>query len=109
MPPLRRLRTSDGHANQIAARLKKSLSEKRVTNDQLCALVSSLTEGGWIPAAIDITHILSGRRVVTSLEIVALARALDIRACYLLIGDNADADIRFAAPADPESNAMPEG
>ncbi len=60
------------------------MDERAITNDDVCIAVSKATLGEWVMQPIDVTHLLSGRRIVSSVELVALAKALEVRPSVLL-------------------------
>jgi transcriptional regulator with XRE-family HTH domain len=73
--------------NQIAPRVRKRRDELSLAQDELCARISLVTNGGWIPAWQDISRIEHGARLVCDLEILALANALECSPCWLLTGE----------------------
>ena len=81
-----RLRTSDNKINQVGERVKQRRQELKVKQDELCARLARLTTGEWAPAWQDISRIEHGVRIVSDLEILMLAEALECRACWLLVG-----------------------
>lgn len=81
-----RLRTSDNKINQIGARVKQRREELKVKQDELCARLADLTKGEWSPGWQDISRIEHGVRIVSDLEILALAEVLECGACWLLAG-----------------------
>lgn len=92
-----RLRTHDNKVNQVGARVQQRRQQLRLTQDQLCARLAIHTEAVWSPAWQDVSRVENGARIVSDLELIALAQALECRACWLLIGDEAD----VAAPEKP--------
>jgi len=65
--------------------------------DELCARLAAVTEGEWAPGWQDISRLENGARMVSDLEVVALAQALDCGACWLLVGNEGGRHFR---PAD---------
>lgn len=83
-----RLRTQEGHLNQVADRMRSRRRVQKLTQEQLCGRLADATEGLWIPARMDIVRIENGARIVSDLEIFALAKALGCTPCWLLAGVN---------------------
>lgn len=81
-----RLRTNDGKLNQIAERVVARRHALRLGQDELCARLAQVTHGQWNPAWQDISRIENGARLITDLELIALAQALDCSPCWLLTG-----------------------
>ena len=81
-----RLRTTEGKLNQISQRVVERRGVLGLQQDDLCARLAQVTNGRWNPAWQDISRIENGARLVTDLEILALAQALDCSACWLLAG-----------------------
>lgn len=82
-----RLRTSDQKINQIGQRVKDCRANLKITQDALCARLSQITNGRWIPDRCEIFRIEDGRRIVSDLEILALSEALGCSPCWLLLGE----------------------
>lgn len=83
-----RLRTSDQKKNQLGQRVRDRRAELDVTQDALCARLAQITNGGWIPDRKEIFRIEDGQRIVSDLETLALAEALECSPCWLLTGDS---------------------
>jgi transcriptional regulator with XRE-family HTH domain len=81
-----RVRTAEGHLNQIADRMRSRRRVLKVTQEQLCGRVAGASEGRWVPARMDIVRIENGGRLVSDLEILILAQALDCSPAWLLTG-----------------------
>lgn len=92
-----RLRTSDKKMNQLGLRVKNRRHSLKLTQDALCAILARVTNGGWIPAQGDIYRIENGSRIVSDVEIFALAEALECSPVWLLIGERDDL---FPRPLD---------
>jgi hypothetical protein len=60
------------------------MDERALTNDDVCIAVSDATQGEWVMQPIDLTHVLSGRRIVSTVELVAMAKALGVSSGVLL-------------------------
>ena len=82
-----RLRTEDQKVNQVGSRVRERRVNLKLTQDNLCARIAEITDGGWIPDRREIYRIEDGRRIVSDLEILALAQVLGCSACWLLIGE----------------------
>ena len=87
-----RLRTQDNKLNRIGARVQQQRQRLRLTQDLLCARLATLTETTWSPAWQDISRIENGARIVSDLEVIALAEALECNACWLLMGQELASD-----------------
>jgi transcriptional regulator with XRE-family HTH domain len=81
-----RLRTEDGQLNQIADRLRQRRRSLKMTQERLCARLADVTEGRWIAARKEIVHLEAATRIVSDLELLALADALECAPCWLLTG-----------------------
>lgn len=81
-----RLRTEDSKLNQVGPRVRERRLALRLEQDGVCARVASATDGEWNPAWQDLSRIENGARMVSDLEVLALARALECGACWLLSG-----------------------
>lgn len=85
-----RLLTKDGLKNQIGNRCRLRRMEIKLTQDGLCGRLAAVTRGGWIADRQEIGRIENGSRYVTTLELEALARALDVTAAWIMAGDDAE-------------------
>ena len=81
-----RLRTKDRKLNQVGVRVQERRQSLKLEQDELCARIATATDGEWNPGWQDISRIENGARLVTDLEVVALASVLDCGAGWLLIG-----------------------
>ena len=81
-----RLRTEDRKLNQVGPRVRERRLALRLEQDGVCARVASATGGEWNPAWQDLSRIENGARMVSDLEVLALAGALECDACWLLSG-----------------------
>lgn len=86
-----RLRTVHDRINSVGERLETRALQLKLTQDMLCARLAEVTAGGWIADRRDIYRIIHGQRIVSDLELVALAGALECDACWLLRGDGSEA------------------
>lgn len=82
-----RLRTADDQLNQVGLRVRARRMEMKLTQDALCGRLAHATLGAWIADRRDIFRIEDGRRIVSDLELFALAGALDCDVCWLLRGE----------------------
>ena len=89
-----RLRTSDGKVNQIAERVRERRTALKLTQDLLCARLATITDGGWNADRMEIYRIESGARIVSDLELLVLARALECTPLWLLLGEETSATVR---------------
>ena len=81
-----RLRTPEGKLNQVGERVRLRRVELKITQDVLCARLADVTGGAWNATRQDMFKLENGRRSVHDLEVVALAQALEVTACWLLTG-----------------------
>lgn len=70
--------------NIVGTHVKERRKELRWNQDRLCARIALVTEGAWNPEWRDIVRIEGGTRKVSDLELLALAKALECRAAWLL-------------------------
>ena len=81
-----RLRTKDGKLNLVGERVQQRRQTLKLEQDELCALIATATSGEWNPGWQDISRIENGARLVTDLEVVVLAMALECDSAWLLTG-----------------------
>lgn len=81
-----RIRTEDGDLNQIKSRMRERRKKLKMTQEMLCGRVADVTAGRWVPARMDIVRIENGGRIVSDLELLALAKALECSPSWLLTG-----------------------
>ena len=89
-----RLRTSEDKKNQVGDRVRQRCNELKLTQDALCGRLADETGGAWVADRRDIYRIQSGSRIVSDLEVFALAMALECEVCWLMQGNNPE-PIRF--------------
>ncbi len=82
-----RLRTADGRVNDIAERVRARRLELRLTQDGLCGRLAHVTAGAWNADRMEVYRIETGTRIVSDLELRALASALDCDPSWLLLGE----------------------
>jgi transcriptional regulator with XRE-family HTH domain len=82
-----RLRSPDGKLNQVHTRVRERRDTLGITQDALCGRIARLTDGGWNPDRMEVYRIEAGMRIVSDLELLALARALECSAAWLLVGN----------------------
>ena len=77
-----------GKRNQIGPRVKQLREERDLTQDMLSARLAHQTrdwaDAPWVPTKLEIHRIEVGVRAVLDLELIALARALDVKPSDLL-------------------------
>jgi transcriptional regulator with XRE-family HTH domain len=91
-----RLRDEQGRVNGLGERVRARRKELGLTQAELCARIETATDGGWLVDRQDILRIENGGRIVGDLEVRCLARVLETRACWLLLGDAPDEPQRWA-------------
>ena len=82
-----RLRTEDGKVNQVAERVRTRRKQLKLTQDAVCARLALETQGRWNADRMEIYRIEMGTRIVSDLEMLALARALECTPLWLFLGD----------------------
>ncbi len=80
------MRTESGQLNQVADRMRARRRLLKMTQERLCGRLSDVTQGRWIAARKEIVHLEAGTRIVSDLEILALADALECSPSWLLTG-----------------------
>jgi transcriptional regulator with XRE-family HTH domain len=90
-----RLRTADGRLNQIAARVKERRRTLSMTQEGLCARLAYVTGGQWNADRQEIVRIESGGRIVSDVELLALAGALACQPCWLLLGATNNGEVYY--------------
>jgi transcriptional regulator with XRE-family HTH domain len=81
-----RLRAGDGRSNRCGERVKERRRGLKLNQEQLCARLEDMTDGAWAPDRLEVLRIERGSRIVSDVEVVALAQALECEACWLLLG-----------------------
>jgi len=81
-----RIRTIEGKLNQLAGRVSARRHELHLGQEDLCGRIARLTDGMWNPTWRDVQRIERGQRIVSDIELLFLARALDCSPCWLLTG-----------------------
>lgn len=88
--------TQHAKKNQIGARVRERRLALKLTQDAVCARLVTATDAlmdvPWIADDQEISKIENGNRTTTDLEILALARALECSACWLLVGQEPASD-----------------
>jgi hypothetical protein len=59
----------------------------QLEQDEVCARLALRTDGEWNPGWQDLSRIENGARMVSDLEVLVLAQALECSACWLLVGE----------------------
>ena len=70
--------------NVIGPRVKQRREEIGITLDMACARIAGATDGRWIPEARDLHKIEVQVRIVSDIELLALAEALECSPLWLL-------------------------
>lgn len=83
-----RIRTSDGKLNQLAGRVVTRRRALQLGQEDLCGRIAQVTDGVWNPTWRDVQRIERGQRIVSDIEVLILARALDCSPCWLLTGQD---------------------
>ena len=88
----KRLRLSDktANANGIGFRVQERREAGKWKQDAFCGRIAEVTKGNWVPDRFEISGIERRVRMVTDLEVHALAAALSVSPCWLLAGDTAE-------------------
>jgi len=71
--------------NGVGERVQQRRHELQLQQDELCARLAASTSGEWNPGWQDISRIENGARIVSDLEVLALAVALECSPCWLLL------------------------
>jgi transcriptional regulator with XRE-family HTH domain len=82
-----RIRTEDGALNQIAERLRSRRRVLKLTQETLCAKLATVSAGRWVANRKEIVHLEAGTRIVSDIELLMLAKALECSPCWLLTGE----------------------
>lgn len=82
----RTLRTAVGSRNLIGQRVKQRRQELKLTQEALNGRLAAITGAAWNPKTQEILHLERGTRLVTDLEVLALAKALESSLVWLLTG-----------------------
>ena len=91
----RRLRDAAGRVNGVGERIRQRRRELGLTQTELSGRIEVATDGSWLADRQDILRIESGGRLVGDLELLCLAEVLEVRACWLLLGDREDTAPRW--------------
>jgi len=73
--------------NIVGQRARDRRKVQKLKQDELCGRLAEITLGKWAPSRLDIYRIEHGDRLVSDLELIALAAALDCTTAWLLHGD----------------------
>jgi transcriptional regulator with XRE-family HTH domain len=73
--------------NQIYERMQQQRQALGLTQDQLCARIADVTAGAWNPSRKDIGRCETGTRIISDIEMLYLAKALECDPCWLFLGD----------------------
>lgn len=72
--------------NQIGDRMRERRKELKLSQDAVCGRVALATSGRWNPDWRDMVRIEGGTRIVSDLEMLALAEALECDPSWLFLG-----------------------
>ena len=103
-----RLPASKANANSVGFRVREGREAGDWGQDALCGRVAEVTNGNWVPDRFEISSIERRLRMVTDLEVHALAAALSVSPCWLLTGD-VDEPIVWAAGSSDRNASLPDG
>ncbi len=81
-----RLRAENGEMNQVADRVRQRRRALKMTQERLCGRLADVTDGAWIADRQEVFRIEAGGRIVSDVELLALAKALECSPCWLLTG-----------------------
>lgn len=84
MPRSARLKTEDGKMNLIGPLARARRVELGLTHDAVCARIQISTKNRWEIDHRDLWKIEAQRRACTDVEIVEIAKALEVEAGWLL-------------------------
>ena len=79
---------NDSRMNYVGVRVKERRLHMSLTQDQLCGRIAEVTHGAWVPTWRDIYRVEAGTRIVSDLEAVALAVAINSSLAWLLDDNN---------------------
>ncbi len=85
-----RLRTKEGGQNLIGSQVKARRKELKMTQDALCGRLAHLSGGKWNPTPADIYRIQTQTRIVSDIELLCLACALDLSISDLIAVANTE-------------------
>jgi transcriptional regulator with XRE-family HTH domain len=74
---LARIRTPSHQHNLCGAQIRARRKEMRLSQSKLCEKLGDVTSGHWNPSIYDLCRVEGGRRIVSDLELLALAIALE--------------------------------
>lgn len=72
--------------NASGLRVKARREELKLSQDNICARLTDVTEGKWKPKQRDLWRIEAGTRKIGDIELIALALALETSPLWLLTG-----------------------
>jgi hypothetical protein len=80
-----RLRAA-GRLNVVGTRVRQRRRDLKLKQDQVCGRIAASTDGEWSPGWQDLSRIENGARLVSDVEVLALAQALECDPCWLMVG-----------------------
>jgi hypothetical protein len=84
MPRAAKLKTEDGKMNLVGPRVRQRRMALALTHDAICARIQINTGSRWEIDHRDLWKIEAQRRACTDIEVVELARALEVEVEWLL-------------------------
>lgn len=102
-----RLPVGTANANSVGIRVKEGRKAGKWGQDALCGRIAEVTDGKWIPDRFEISSIERRLRMVSDLEVHALAAALAVTPCWLLTGD-ADEPIVWTGGSSDHDASLPD-
>ena len=84
MPRAARLKTEDGKMNLIGPRVRQRRVELELSRDTVCARIQISTGNRWEIDHRDLWKIEAQRRACTDVEMVEIAKALEVEAGWLM-------------------------
>lgn len=87
MPRGDRLKAAGGKLNVVGERVRERRRALQLTQDELQGRLGYATSGAWAVSGQEVLNIERGLRTVLDVELLALAKALECSAMWLLMGD----------------------
>jgi transcriptional regulator with XRE-family HTH domain len=81
-----KVRDANGRMNQIYERMRERRQALGLTQDQICGRLADVTAGAWNATRKDIGRCETGTRIISDIELLYLAKALECDPCWLLLG-----------------------
>jgi len=90
VPKESRIRTEDGRYNQIGLRVTERRTALDLSKSELARRIGKSSRGRWVVSRLVVFEIEIGIRIVSDLEIIQLANALDCDPKWLFLGGTSD-------------------